>query len=702
MASAANPVWMQGGHSARITGLACSANGTFIVSASDDKTIKVWSTNGTLLRTLSTGLSQATALALSPDGTKIAAGTYYGGFASGSVPYYGYNDPGLGLVYLWQAPSGWTAADVSLVRVSTNRYGKITGLAFSSNGANLASGNGSGSNYVYQVSNGSVLTTRPAYNTSVGPAAVTSIAFSSAGLLASGCDDATLRVWDSSWIQVWTTNSSHASNVTAIAFSPDGRLLASASLDQTIRIWSTTNWTCLQTLTSPTNAFTTLAFSPDGQTLVSGSLDGLVKLWSWAGGTCAEPIAAHHGAVNAIAFSPDGTRVVSGGEDNTVKIWSVTDGTLVQTLGGHSDYVREVAISPDGTLCASASHDSSIEVRRATDGVLLQTLSGTTGFVSAISFAPDSAVLASSGGPLDPAIKLWRVSDGVVLRTITAGTNGAMALAFSLDGSMLAAGGDYDDKTIQLLNPNDGSLLGTLAGHSNGVTALAFSPRGNLLASGGRRFDNAIKIWALTNNSLVRTFYGHSNNVESVAFAPDGDTVASGSSGTNSLIVWRVLDGSSRIFGAGANPVFFIAFSPDGSTLASADLDTIKLWNVAAGTLSDAITQETFQASCLAYSPNGNLLLCGRADATLMVATNAFGALGRPPLVFHSIIAGPASPTVLNATVQPWTHYVIQSSTNLSDWNFFALGTSDTNSLVIADYTTNGLPVRFYRALTPP
>ncbi|MGA2800870.1 MAG: WD40 repeat domain-containing protein [Verrucomicrobiota bacterium] len=700
--AAANPVWMQGGHAARITGLACSADGTLIASSSDDYTVKLWSTNGTLLRTFSTEPYQATAVALSPDGTKLAAGTYYGGFASGNVPGDYNAIPGLGEVYLWQAPSGWAATNVSLVWVVTNRYGKITGLAFSSDSTRLASGNAAGSNYVHVVSNGLVVTTKPAYNTAVGPAAATSVAFSTTGLLASACEDKTIRAWNSFWSQLWTTNAAHTSNVTAVAFSPDGGLLASASLDQTIRIWSTTSWSCLQTLTGHTNGVTSVAFSPDGQTLASGCLDGSVKLWNWAGATCTATIAAHTATVTAVVFSPDGARVISGGEDDAVKIWSATDGTFIQSLGGHTDYIRAVAISPDGTLCASAGNDQSIQVRRSVDGLLLRTLSGTTGWVSAITFTPDSAVLASSGGPLDPAIKLWRLSDGAVLRTINADTNGAMALAFSPDGSMLASGGDFDEQTIQLWNPNDGSLLGTLAGHSNGVTALAFSPRGDLLASGGRRFDNTIKIWALTNSSLVQTFSGHSNNVEAVAFSPDGNTVASGSSGTNSLKVWQVSDGSSRNFGTSTNPVSFVAFSADGSTLASADQDTIKLWNVAGGTLSQTITQETFRVSCLAYSPNGNLFLYGRQDATLALVDNALGALGQPPLVFNSLTAGPDTPTILNATVQPRTHYVIQSSTNLSDWTFLTLAVSNTNLLSILDPTTNRAAALFYRAITPP
>ena len=35
------PQWMQGGHSARISGLACSPDGTMIASSSEDGTVKL-------------------------------------------------------------------------------------------------------------------------------------------------------------------------------------------------------------------------------------------------------------------------------------------------------------------------------------------------------------------------------------------------------------------------------------------------------------------------------------------------------------------------------------------------------------------------------------------------------------------------------------------------------------------------------------
>ncbi len=694
--------WLQGGHAARISGVACSPDGTLVATASDDATIKLWSTNGTLLRTLSTQPYQATAVAFSPDGAQLAAGTYYGGFAPGNVFRAGYtNIPGLGLVYVWQAPGGW-AAEVSLLRVLTNRYGKLTSLAFSADGARLASGNAAGSNYVNSVSSGAVLITRSGYHPATGPAAVTSVAFSPVGWLASGCEDGTVKVWDAAGNPLWTTNTAPASKVTAVAFSPTGGWLACARRDQTIQLWSTTNWTGLPALTGHTGGVTSVAFSPDGRRLVAGGLDGSLRLWDWAAGTCLATIAAHAAPVTATAFLPDGTRVTSGGEDSAVRIWSVPDGTLVKSLGSRQDYVGSVAISPDGTLCASAGGDPFILIHRAADGLLLRTLSGHTGGVSALAFTPDSAVLASSGGPREPTVKLWRLSDGAVLRTLAASTNGVMALAFSPDGATLASGGDFTEQTIRLWRVSDGTLARTLPGHAHGVTALAYAPRGDLLASGGRRFDHTVKLWAVTNGSLVRAFTGFSHNVEAVAFSPDGSAVAAGSSGTTPLKLWRLADGAGRDLGAGTNPVFAVAFSPDGSTLASADQDTIQLWDVASGTLSETLTREAFRVSCFAFSPNGNLLLYGREDATVALVGNTHGALGQPPLVFNSLTVNPDGTTRLEAVVQPRTHYVIQSATNLSDWTFLSLACSDTNVLGITGLPTSNAPVRFHRALTPP
>ena len=712
------PSWMQGGDAAGITGVACSPDGTMIASASGDGTVKLWSTNGTLLKTLNTQPYPTTALAWSPDGIKIAAGTYYGGFAPGNeTSSSGNNDPGLGLTYLWQATNGWTAANVSLVRTTTNFYGKVSALAFSANSAWLASGCAAGSNLVNSVASGSVVASCPAYNTAAGPAAVTSVAFSPSGMMASGCDDATVRVYNSSWSQLWSSSTAHASNVTAVAFSPDGSRLATASLDQTVKIWSTSTWTLQQTLTGHFNGVTSVAFSPDGQKIVSGSVDGTVKIWNWSSGACLVTILAHALPVTATVFTPDGARVISGSDDRTVRIWLATDGSAVLTLGGQRDFVGAVAFSPDGVLCAATGGDGTIQVRNAANGSLVSTIPGNTNYVSSLAFSPDSAMLASGGGPLDPTIKLWRISDGALLQIIPATTNGVMALAWSPDGTTLAAGGDSVEQNITFWSTNgilQGTLPGTRSSHTNGVTTLAFSAQGNLLASGGRRPGNSVRVWTnslggiWTTGTVVQSFISTSpsNNVECVTFSPDGKLVAWGRSGQNVLKVGQLSDGTNPTLGSSANPVFSVAFSPDGTTLAATmDQNTITIWTNSGPTswaLCETITNETVRASRLAYSPNGNLLLCGREDGTLTMSPNTRGALGQPPLTFTSIKVDTNGAVKIGASVQPWTHYVLQTSTNLQGWSFLTSAVSRSNALTIAGLSTSNAPVRFHRAMTPP
>ena len=708
------PQWMQGGHAARITGVSCSPDGTMIASSSEDGTLKLWSTNGTLLRTLTAQSSPLTALAWSSDGTKIAAGTYYGGYYNGN--------PGMGLTWLWQAPGGsrnaWTNASVSLVRASTNLFGKVTAVAFSTDGIKLASGCAAGSNFVASVSDGSFVATRPAYNTAVEPAAVTSVAFSPRGVMASGCEDSTICVYgtNSPWSQLWSSTASagaHTTNVTAVAFAPDGSLLASSSLDQTIKIWSTTNWSCLQTLAGHTNGVSSVAFSPNGQKIVSGSVDGTVKIWNRAGGNCLVTIPAHALPVTATVFSTDGTLVISASDDGTVRLWAAANGSAVGTLGGQNYFIGAVAISPDGMLCATAGGDETIQVRKTSDGSLVQTLVANTNYVSSLAFSPDSGRLASGGGPLDPTIKIWQISNGALLNTIPATTNGVMALAWSPDGLTLAAGGDSVEQKITFWSTNgilQGFLPGTASWHTNGVTALAFSPQGNLLASGGRRPGNMVRIWTntiggiWTTGVVVRTYLSTATNinVECVTFSPDGTLVGYGRTAVNVLKI-GLPNGTDLTLGSGTNPVFSVVFSPDGKTLAATDQSTIQIWtNGTSWALCETITNEVVRASCLAYSPNGNLLLCGRDDGTLTLSPNTRGALGQPKLTFTSFKVDTNGTAKIGASVQPWTHYVLQNSTNLKDWSFLISAASSSNALTIAGLSASNAPARFYRATTPP
>lgn len=71
----------------------------------------------------------------------------------------------------------------------------------------------------------------------------------------------------------------HTSDVTSVAFRPDGQTVASGSTDQTIKLWDVASGQEVRTLTGHTDVVTSVAFSPDGQTVASGSWDGTIKIW---------------------------------------------------------------------------------------------------------------------------------------------------------------------------------------------------------------------------------------------------------------------------------------------------------------------------------------------------------------------------------------------------------------------------------------
>src|SRR5262249_4707414 len=109
---------------------------------------------------------------------------------------------------------------------------------------------------------------------------IAAIAFSPDGArLASGSADATVRIWDPVGGEALLTLQGHAVRVTGVAFSPDGARLASASGDPTVKRWSTVSGDEALTPTGHTGTGAGLSFSADGWRLASAGYDRTLRVW---------------------------------------------------------------------------------------------------------------------------------------------------------------------------------------------------------------------------------------------------------------------------------------------------------------------------------------------------------------------------------------------------------------------------------------
>jgi WD40 repeat protein len=180
-------------------------------------------------------------------------------------------------------------------------------------------------------------------------------------LLASGSLDGRVILWNTGTGEI-VRELKHPGDVTAVAFSPDGRWLATGCSDRTVRVWETETGTEVQALTAHADGIEAVAFHPEGTMLASGSLDYQVKLWDPSSGELLQTLEGHRKTVTSLDFSPDGKLLASGSEDTTIRTWELPGGQEKQLLPGHSGPVHRLIFDRSGSILVSGGFDGNIHV----------------------------------------------------------------------------------------------------------------------------------------------------------------------------------------------------------------------------------------------------------------------------------------------------------------------------------------------------
>ena len=180
----------------------------------------------------------------------------------------------LGQVRFWRVRDGYAEGTIEKAHVDT-----VTGVAFSPDGARIASSSTDRFVKIHEVSSGRIL------HQLEGPAA----------------------------------------HVLDVAWSADGQTLASVGADHQVRLWDPEEGRQRKAEGGFKKEVTALAFIGTGDSFVTGSADRIVK-------AAGQNLPGIEGVIYAVAASADGALIAAGGERGVLRIWRAGDRKLLHSF----------------------------------------------------------------------------------------------------------------------------------------------------------------------------------------------------------------------------------------------------------------------------------------------------------------------------------------------------------------------------------
>lgn len=200
-------------------------------------------------------------------------------------------------------------------------------------------------------------------------------------IIATGADDAKLKLWDTTSGFCYVTFSEHEAPVTGVKFTANGQAVVSCSLDGTVRAFDLNRYKNFRVMTTPEPVqFISLALDLSGQIVCAGTLDPFnIYVWSLQTGRLTDVLSGHTGPVTSLAFSPSVSAepiLASGSWDHTVRLWNVYQNkSLIEPLA-HSTDVLAVAFRPDGKQLCSATLNGYLNIWDAKEGEVVASIDG--------------------------------------------------------------------------------------------------------------------------------------------------------------------------------------------------------------------------------------------------------------------------------------------------------------------------------------
>jgi RNA polymerase sigma factor (sigma-70 family) len=471
-------------HRGRVTACAFSSDSKILIT-SGDKTIRFWDVaTGERLREIAC-TSPAWPLALSADGTLLAAASWNQGAAS----------PWGNRVRIWDVARGQeihqlTQPDKISPSQSANGF---TFLRFAPDGKTLVT----------------------------------------ASL------DGAVRFWDAARGKETRHLPLGAYGAATLCFSPDGKTLAIPANNVTLRLIDVASGKDKISFAAPSTRVRALAVSPSADTVVTSNYDGSEQVWDAKTGRPGR-LAASSSCPRILA---DGRALLLTGEDGVKRLWSLASDVRRRLAPSVDLAAGLLDVTPDGRLLAATEKTSSktIVIRETSTGAQRVALDGHAQMVIGARFAAAGRTLISWCG--DHTVHVWDVPSGRRLRQFplpgeSRSQQGELFLhylaAVAPDGRAIAYGGS--DSRLALCDLADGKeVWRTSVLEYPPTAALAFSPDGRTLVWCGWG-DSVLHLVETATGRERHRLLGHKGDSQALAFSADGKVLVSGSGDTTALV----------------------------------------------------------------------------------------------------------------------------------------------------------------------
>ena len=543
--------------------------------------------DGTKARLGKSAIARVNGIALSPDGSQLAAATTIG-------------------IWIYDTD---TSKEIALL---TGHSDRVTSVAFSTDGKILASGSADMTIRLWDTGTGKHEATLAGH-----VARITLLQFLPDGeTLASGSRDDTVRLWDFRTRQLKATLGGHTGGVYSITISQNGSMLASNGWQKNM-LWDTKTGERLGTfkveLPNKIERFNRFgrvidsALSPDASILVSWDIKQGIRLWDTkTGKRIADLSLKERTWFSTVALSPDGKTLASGGNANEIQLWDVNTRKPQKTLT--DDKMRNVSsilFSPKGdTLVSLNSFDSS---ERRTQQIKFwdvkrelpkANFSWQTQYIYSPIFSEDGKTFAAHNRD---EIRVWDVQTEQLKTTIKGHNEMGREVQYFPDGKTLVS---RMYSQIVLLDVKTGKQRGKIRRDSYHQ----FSPDGKMYVI--KSYKQPIEVWNTETETLKMTLpETATEDYWNLTFSPDSQLLASFRDESKVIICDLHSETIMHTITLQSGDTKIVIFLPNRKTLATLSKSgTVQLWDLITGELKGTLTKETEKINSITLSPAGDIL----------------------------------------------------------------------------------------------